>query len=82
LQWAARPDKAADGGTSSDTSKNAGSDKLALQQDVQIVGAGASFPAPLYQRWFQDLNGQYPKLQVNTSQWGVALALSNSRRVP
>ena len=58
-------DKAADGGTSSDTSKNAGSDKLALQQDVQIVGAGASFPAPLYQRWFQDLNGQYPKLQVN-----------------
>jgi phosphate transport system substrate-binding protein len=58
-------EKAADGGTSSDASKNAGSDKLALQQDVQIVGAGASFPAPLYQRWFQDLNGQYPKLQVN-----------------
>lgn len=58
-------DKATDGGTSSDASKNAGSDKLALQQDVQIVGAGASFPAPLYQRWFQDLNGKYPKLQVN-----------------
>lgn len=58
-------EKAADGGTSSEASKNAGSDKLALQQDVQIVGAGASFPAPLYQRWFQDLNGQYPKLQVN-----------------
>ncbi|AFZ16933.1 phosphate ABC transporter substrate-binding protein PstS [Allocoleopsis franciscana] len=58
-------DKAADGGTSSDTPTNAGSDKLALQQDVQLVGAGASFPAPLYQRWFQDLNGKYPKLQVN-----------------
>ncbi|HEY9830783.1 MAG TPA: phosphate ABC transporter substrate-binding protein PstS [Stenomitos sp.] len=58
-------DKAADGGTSSDASKNAGSDKLALQQDVEVVGAGASFPAPLYQRWFQDLNGKYPKLQVN-----------------
>jgi phosphate transport system substrate-binding protein len=58
-------DKAADGGTSSDASKSAGSDKLALQQDVEVVGAGASFPAPLYQRWFQDLNGKYPKLQVN-----------------
>lgn len=58
-------DNTAGGGTSSDTSQNAGSDKLALQQDVQLVGAGASFPAPLYQRWFQDLNGKYPKLQVN-----------------
>jgi phosphate transport system substrate-binding protein len=44
---------------------NAGSDKLALAQNVQLVGAGASFPAPLYQRWFQDLNGKYPKLLVN-----------------
>lgn len=58
-------DNTAGGGTSSDTSQNAGSDKLALQQDVQLVGAGASFPAPLYLRWFQDLNGKYPKLQVN-----------------
>jgi len=44
---------------------NAGSDKLALQQDVSLVGAGASFPAPLYQRWFQDINGKYPKVQIN-----------------
>jgi phosphate transport system substrate-binding protein len=44
---------------------NAGSDKLALAQNVQLVGAGASFPAPLYQRWFQDLNGKYPKVLVN-----------------
>lgn len=44
---------------------NAGSDKLALAQNVQLVGAGASFPAPIYQRWFQDLNGKYPKLLVN-----------------
>jgi phosphate transport system substrate-binding protein len=58
-------DNTAGGGTSSGTSENAGSDKLALQQDVQLVGAGASFPAPLYQRWFQDINGKYPKLQIN-----------------
>jgi phosphate transport system substrate-binding protein len=44
---------------------NSGSDKLALQQDVSLVGAGASFPAPLYQRWFQDINGKYPKVQIN-----------------
>jgi phosphate transport system substrate-binding protein len=44
---------------------NAGSDKLALKQDVQLVGAGASFPAPLYQRWFQDFNQKHPKVQIN-----------------
>ena len=45
------PDKAADGGTTT-----AGSDKLALNQNVRLLGAGATFPAPLYQRWFADLN--------------------------
>jgi phosphate transport system substrate-binding protein len=53
------------GGSSPAASNNAGSDKLALKQDVQLVGAGATFPAPLYQRWFQDLNGKYSKVQVN-----------------
>ncbi|MBD0344774.1 MAG: phosphate ABC transporter substrate-binding protein PstS, partial [Coleofasciculus sp. Co-bin14] len=54
-------------GTSGSTAggNNAGSDKLALAQNVQLVGAGASFPAPIYQRWFQDLNGKYPKVLVN-----------------
>ena len=63
---------AACGGQSTDNqaanpgaSSEAGSDKLALKQDVGLVGAGASFPAPIYQRWFQDLNGKYPNLQVN-----------------
>ncbi len=53
------------GGSSPAASNNAGSDKLALKQDVQLVGAGASFPAPLYQRWFQDFNGKQPKVQIN-----------------
>jgi phosphate transport system substrate-binding protein len=52
-------------GTSGDASNNAGSDKLALAQDTQLVGAGASFPNPIYQSWFQALNQKYPKLQVN-----------------
>lgn len=51
-------------GTPSGTS-NPGSDKLALKGDVGLVGAGASFPAPLYQRWFSDLTQEYPKVRVN-----------------
>lgn len=32
---------------------------------VNLVGAGASFPAPIYQRWFQDLSSSDPNLQVD-----------------
>jgi len=39
--------------------------KLDLAQNLQLSGAGASFPAPLYQRWFADLNKIYPKLRIN-----------------
>jgi phosphate transport system substrate-binding protein len=53
------------GGGTSSQGNNAGSDQVAFKQDVQLVGAGATFPAPLYQRWFQDLNGKYPQLQIN-----------------
>ncbi|NRB06882.1 MAG: phosphate ABC transporter substrate-binding protein PstS [Richelia sp.] len=38
---------------------------LELGGDITINGAGASFPAPLYQRWFADLNKKYPNLRVN-----------------
>jgi phosphate transport system substrate-binding protein len=33
-------------------------------QSVSLVGAGASFPAPLYQRWFSEYNKQNPNVQV------------------
>ncbi|MCL1468803.1 phosphate ABC transporter substrate-binding protein PstS [Argonema galeatum] len=39
--------------------------KLDLAQNVQLTGAGASFPAPLYQRWFVDFNKIYPKAQIS-----------------
>ena len=39
--------------------------KLALTQAVSLNGAGATFPALLYQKWFQDLNKQNPMLKVN-----------------
>lgn len=61
-------DKTATGGDSASpgaATNTAGADKLALKGDVQLVGAGASFPAPLYQRWFQDFNQKNPKVQIN-----------------
>lgn len=39
--------------------------KLDLGGNVTLTGAGASFPAPLYQSWFSELNKKYPNLQVN-----------------
>ena len=38
--------------------------KLDLGGKVNLNGAGASFPAPLYQTWFKNLNEKYPNLQV------------------
>jgi phosphate transport system substrate-binding protein len=45
-------------------------DKLALAQDVSLNGVGASFPFPLYQTWFTDLNKKYPKLKVSYDSQG------------
>src|SRR5271166_3857372 len=32
---------------------------------ITILGTGASFPAPLYQRWFSDYNKVHPEVQIN-----------------
>ncbi|MBK4732050.1 phosphate ABC transporter substrate-binding protein PstS [Oxynema sp. CENA135] len=47
------------------TEQGAANSKLALNSNVTLNGAGASFPAPLYQRWFQDFSQQNPQLQIN-----------------
>lgn len=36
-----------------------------IAQALTINGAGATFPEPLYQRYFSELRKQYPDLQVN-----------------
>jgi phosphate transport system substrate-binding protein len=38
---------------------------ISLGGNVGLTGAGASFPAPLYQNWFITLNQEVPELQVN-----------------
>ena len=50
-------------GTTKTTSAN--TDTFDLGREITINGVGASFPVPLYQRWFSDLNKKYPNLQVN-----------------
>ncbi|MGQ9866074.1 MAG: phosphate ABC transporter substrate-binding protein PstS [Pseudanabaenaceae cyanobacterium] len=38
---------------------------LAGGQPVALNGAGASFPFPLYQRWFREFNGLHPNVEIN-----------------
>ena len=34
-------------------------------QKVQITGAGATFPAPIYSKWFSEYNRLHPNIEVN-----------------
>ncbi|VEP17376.1 Phosphate-binding protein [Hyella patelloides LEGE 07179] len=38
---------------------------VANAQGISLSGAGASFPAPLYQRWFSEYNKQNPDTQIS-----------------
>ncbi|MFN6570738.1 phosphate ABC transporter substrate-binding protein PstS [Dendronalium sp. ChiSLP03b] len=35
------------------------------REHISLVGAGASFPAPLYQRWLLDYNRKNPNVEIN-----------------
>ncbi|GBF80913.1 phosphate ABC transporter substrate-binding protein PstS [Aphanothece sacrum] len=50
---------------SPETTAAAPMEKPLLKGNVALTGAGASFPAPLYQNWFVQLNKEVPELQVN-----------------
>lgn len=53
------------GQNSAENNKTSSSQKLDLGGNVELTGAGASFPSPLYQTWFAELNKKYPNLKVN-----------------
>ncbi len=36
-----------------------------LGQNVQIDGAGATFPYPIYSKWFSEYNKMHPEVQIN-----------------
>lgn len=52
-------DTPGDGGGTPDTTA------LTFENKVKLVGAGASFPAPLYQRWFQEFSKAQDQIQVD-----------------
>jgi phosphate transport system substrate-binding protein len=37
----------------------------AAQQKMQINGAGATFPSPIYSKWFDEYNKLHPNVQIN-----------------
>lgn len=50
------------GGTETSTTNEGGNTG---GKSVSLTGAGASFPAPLYQRWFSEYNKENPKIKVS-----------------
>jgi phosphate transport system substrate-binding protein len=38
---------------------------VAAQQKIQINGAGATFPNPIYQKWFSEYNKLHPNVEIN-----------------
>ncbi len=51
--------------TTSVTQTSASMTETAPQQPVTILGAGATFPAPLLQRWTVEYNKLYPAVTIN-----------------
>src|SRR5213594_4172242 len=37
----------------------------AAQQKMQINGAGATFPYPIYSKWFSEYNKLHPNVEIN-----------------
>lgn len=52
-------------GGGGDTAKQESAYDLPFDGTVSLTGAGATFPAAIYQNWFVSLNKEVPQLQVN-----------------
>ncbi len=50
---------------------------IAPLQAQQLSGAGATFPAPLYQRWAVEYNKQVPEIKVNYQSVGSGAGVKN-----
>ncbi|MGA2731921.1 MAG: phosphate ABC transporter substrate-binding protein PstS [Syntrophobacteraceae bacterium] len=49
----------------------------AAEDYVKLIGAGASFPAPLYSKWFKDYYGLHPNVQVDYQSVGSGSGIKN-----
>ena len=52
-------------GGGNQTSDGEGGNSGSQGGSVSLAGAGASFPAPLYQRWFSEYNKEHPNVKVS-----------------
>ncbi|MCC5615511.1 phosphate ABC transporter substrate-binding protein PstS [Nostoc sp. CHAB 5836] len=62
--------KDAPSGTATDTTASSPAKLDFGGTTVKLTGAGASFPAPLYDTWFTDLNKKYPNLKIDYASVG------------
>ncbi len=46
-------------------------------QDVTLNGGGATFPAPLYVKWFKEYNRMHPNVHINYRTFGSGAGVSN-----
>ena len=53
------------GGSDTDANNASSGEGVAGGESVSLTGAGASFPAPIYQRWFSEYNKENPNIQVS-----------------
>lgn len=53
------------GGNETNTDTTSGEGGNAGGKSISLTGAGASFPSPLYQRWFSEYNKQNPNIKVS-----------------
>src|SRR5208337_4262219 len=49
----------------------------AAEDYVKLIGAGASFPAPLYSKWFKDYHGVHSNVQVDYQSVGSGSGIKN-----
>ena len=49
---------------------------LAAQGSVQINAGGATFPAPIYSKWFTEYNKLHPNIQINYQSQGSGFGIS------
>ncbi len=53
------------GGTSQPVTANNGGAAASPGQALQINGAGATFPNPIYSKWFSEYNKLHPEIRIN-----------------
>ena len=49
----------------------------AADDAITLQGAGATFPAPLYERWFAEYNKLHPNVQINYQALGSGAGIKN-----